>query len=293
MDLGVCLIKYLTLFVCILLFIQILWYNIFSDILTFKIPGWPLSGGFSSIEKQQSLATRHVFRAYSVFLEPAHFSYFVVVGLMVCLFVEKKTNYFIALIFTMALFLSTSSAGIFLSFFIWLYFIYQKYKNLHINPKAILFIILFLIISYLAFQFSETQFGIRKVIAGNGSLIESSRTTGFREFTSLLTPTQSLFGLSLGNEGYFFATKYGYSTIYMNTIGYLITNMGYIGLFIFTIVIGLYFLKTPSRYKIFVLVFILTNTFSAMLFSSNMIQFLVWPLVFTHYNKRESLLNHS
>lgn len=282
-DLAIKLLKYTCIAVCTLLFIQIFWYRFTGEILTMKIPGWKLEGGFSTIDRQIAIAEKHVFRAYSVFLEPAHFSYFVLVGLMVMLFIDKKISYMIAAYYSLALFFCSSSSAIVLTFVIWMFYAYYLFfyvKHMEIGLKSVFLLIVLIVSFYFVIQLPEVQYGIDKILTNKNTLVVSSRTGKYKEYLSLMSEPQKLIGIGMGNEENFFKVEYGIGSLYMNTIGYLITNVGYIGLTIFGIVILLCLIKTPMKYKIFVLVFIVTNYFSGMLFSSNMIFFMVWPLVF-------------
>lgn len=271
--------KYITIaiIVSIILLVQIIAFYLFHVLLTFKIPGLELFGRLVDGEKIIALANRKAFRAYSVFLEPAHYGYYVLPALALSLFTKNK-NYYVAIFLSICLLLSTSSSAIVLTAFIWIaYWVWDIKNNRNsFNLKKIILIAAMVVSSFLLFNTSAVQFGVGKIYSNETGIVYNNvRLNGFVSQIDLLSDVQKIFGIGVGNEEIFLISK-GYDPSYMNSLGYLIFGIGYVGAFTYIIYMFLFFIKTKREYRIFILVFIISNLFSTMLFSSNLIVFLIW-----------------
>ena len=269
--------------VCLLLFIQLIIFYTTHSIVSFKIPGLPISGNEIMVNRQMDIAESHVFRAYSVFLEPAHFAYFVAPALAVELLLEDKRNYLVAIFLTIGLLFCSSSTGILLSAIIWIFYmiyVYAYEKKMKFKPRYLLFLILFILGVYWASNLSFVQYGLDKLFIGDGSheIAKTSRLYGHMKYVDRLDLIQKIFGIGIGNEEFFFLKQFNVKVEYMNTWGYLLINIGYIGLIIFILMYSKLFFNVSVRYRIFIFTFIGCTISSGILFSSNAILFLVWPI---------------
>lgn len=266
----------IAIIVSVLLFVQLIAYYAFNKVYYFKIPGLKLSGQTIDVERYMKNDKR-VFRAFSVFLEPSHFSYYVLPALGLALF-GKKEEIRIALLLSAALIYSSSSSAIVLCAVVWMYYFLLKNNiNNIFNFKTIMLIAVFVIIVIYGKNIPFLKYGIEKVF-NNNTVVKSARTSGHNEIIEMLSFLQKTIGVGLGNEDYFFRNTFLRRIIYMNAIGYIITNVGYIGLTIIAVLMLGLFIRTDKYNRIFIILFILTNFFSAMMFSSNIIMFLIWPI---------------
>lgn len=278
-------IKFTVIFTCLLLWIQIFSYYILGKVLTFKIPGLPIAATAYDTGRLELYYERNIFRPYSLFLEPAHFSYFAIVGLCVVLFINTnkklKKDYFVAIFITISLIASTSSSALFLAIVVWLYYFYLYMKLDKSYTKifySILITFLILGIGALMFKTDTVQFAINKVFTGEN--FGGSRMNSYKVFFENLSDFDKAIGIGIGNEEYFFKANYGMDFGYSNTIGYLIVGTGIIGLTLFFAFLVDLWLRTHRDLRAFVIVFILTIFYSPMLFSINLILILLWPCFF-------------
>lgn len=295
---AVKLIRRLVILSSVILWIQIFYYKIMGKVLTFKIPGFEIAATAYDTKRLELYYEKNIFRPYSLFLEPAHFSYFAIIGLCVVLFINDNGNsikeYLLAIFITASLIASTSSSALFLTVAVWLYYFYRYIKYKHTHLKLLFgIVVLFIIfgIAMVLMQMETVQFAINKVFSGDE--IGGSRMNSYKFYLGSLSGTEKVFGIGVGNEKKFFKESHGIEFGYSNTIGYLMVGTGILGLTLFSAYLILLWIQTHKDLRAFVMVFILTNIYSPMLFSINAIFILLWPCFFSQERRMVGIENRN
>lgn len=288
-KLAIKLLDYVVMLSSLGMFIQVFVYRIFNTILPLKIPGLRLAT--ESISKldvtvmELKVARMGMFRAYSFYLEPAHFCYVATVGLAALLFISQhnKYTYLKAIIISVAVALSTSSTGVILVAIIWISFLFYNFKKNGMKIKGNYILFLFIVIFFLIFMYDTTvvKYAIDKVITDEGKIVSSARTDGYVKYLNLLDSKEKILGVGFGNMDNYFLKAFGVETKYVSTWGHLILSSGWGSLILFFGIMLYFYIKAKPHTRIFVLMFFLINYSSGSLFGVNLFYYLSWVFVFT------------
>lgn len=197
------------------------------------------------------------FRPASFFSEPAFYSNFIMITLVMFMF-DKSIKHYKRLVFffVLGIFLSTSTAGIILTIPLLVLFIIKNYSRKKTIPYLIIGIIgCSLFIVYINTR-TDTEIMNNKFLATikytidkTDTISESRRVGDSFDHLIQLTNLQKLHGIGIGNENVFFNSDH----LYLNSITFLIVTTGYIGLIIFLIFLSFKFIKIKyigSKYLI-------------------------------------------
>lgn len=205
-----------------------------------------------------------LYRPAAFFLEPAHFSSFVSIGLLsIILNNEDKNRIIKAVLISVGLILTTSGLGIGLFVMLWgVYFLNMgKASNgSNVFIKRYLIIILFVLVIFLLLQFSFFSVSIQRIfgtVGGYNAVL--GRLFWWNTYFNSLNGGNLLFGLGIN------ALPNAYFTGFMQ----LLYAKGIIGciLFYWSVLIGLKFPNDFSRYTSIILVLLSFST-AAISFSS-------------------------
>lgn len=199
---------------CAYLYLQFVCSYLFGVFLPQNIlPIETISGVFDA---ESTLSLVGVYRASSFFSEPASFSQYVIPAVCILLLKSggEKKRIIIATIYTIAIFLSTSSLGIILVSLVWLIELYHLTKKNLLKWGVILFIF-FAIGGYFVLANDYIYNSLSSIF---GLLGQANSKTGERVYKGFavfhqLPNVYKLFGIGLGNAKYYIQT-YGIKTIY-------------------------------------------------------------------------------
>ncbi|MEK3717079.1 hypothetical protein [Paenibacillus sp. FSL R7-0333] len=155
-QLGMKLLKYISVFSSVFLIIQFILLNNANYYLSGFIPGLPLS-----IESMHELGRQYILgfarRPTSIFQEPAHFASYVLLYFGIALFSDNKKDKFGLIVIGIALILSGSSTGILIAIGLVVLWLGRLLKQVNDIKKVIniFMIILFLMICF--WMFTKTQ----------------------------------------------------------------------------------------------------------------------------------------
>lgn len=244
---GTVLMKTWSCVVSVGIVLQSLIYYIFHKLQFFWLPVEAFSGGEIRVERlshMELLASEGQFRPSFVFVEPAHFSQYVVVGVLLFLFCEKRKSRAFAGAFlcSLGILLSTSAGGIFVMVLGWAVWLLKILKSAIMKRrigKYIFWFLLFLLTTVMGVllftglgkmmirRINEIGFN-KQTTSGNLRVLR-----GFLVFFELDTCHQ-IFGVGLGNIDEYFtkmhmAMPFG-SGDYMNSFTYLMNSTGVFGI---------------------------------------------------------------
>lgn len=151
-DFGFSVYKIMSLFSSIYLIIQYVLMKTIHYYLPGTIPFLKTSNDI--LEYNIKMMTTSFDRPRSIFIEPAHFAIYVSVFLAIYLFSNKKINYKLILILTLAILLSGSSTGIGSIAIIYLIYFYKNLYHKKIGTKNLILFFLFFVVIVI---FTQTQ----------------------------------------------------------------------------------------------------------------------------------------
>ena len=251
---GKSLMKKWSCVVSVGIVLQSLIYYIFHKFLFFWLPVKAFSGGEIKADRlshMELLASEGQFRPSFVFVEPAHFSQYVIVGLLLFLFCEKEQKKAVmgAILCSIGILLSTSAGGIFVLILGWAVWLLKILNRIIIEwkiEKYIFGFLLFLLVAVIgALLFTEigkmmvrriNEIGFDKqATSGNLRVLK-----GFLAFFKL-NIWRRMFGVGLGNIDEYFAQMlmampYG-SGDYMSSFTYIMNSTGISGVLLFLIIL--------------------------------------------------------
>lgn len=200
-------------------------------------------------------AAARFYRPTSFFLEPAHFSQYVLLYLAYSLFgdyEENRSNLKMAIFITIGLFASTSGQGILLGLLIWGLWWFDEIKKANIKNMVYLIIlaaVISVIILPLVFQTRTVNTAMNRLVTGSGSLGDA--VTG-RLFTynyySELPVLQKIIGMGYGNVP---------KGVYFNSIAYTLYCSGIIGLILIVLIFLDAFIYTRNFQRYFCIIYAL------------------------------------
>lgn len=276
------LIRKLSLFSCFCLWLQLLFYYLFQIVLTFKLPFLQITTDFG----ESYVMYNGVFRAYSLFCEPAAFSYFVVIGLAAYLFlnknIEEKYIFVKALFLSISAIASTSSAGVGMTLIVWLVYFFYGFSETKLNRKKVCFLmvipfVFLILILYLILTDNEyVSWIFGKFIASSVGDDRSSRIMAHQVYFDKLPTSLQIFGVGIGNEEYYFQNIHFMHFGYSSSIGLIIVGIGMIGLTVMGVFFANMFFSIKKELKVFLILFMALMVFSGALFSYQLVYYLLW-----------------
>lgn len=217
------------------------------------------------------------FRPSSFFAEPAFFAYYIILNLILNLFEDNyKNRNKLSILYTLSLFISSSSSGIYLGMIIWVLYFFSKYKS---KFKIILKYIFALFLLGSSFFINEINWSAIRNLGTFGntygyalSKIFSISTSGRigKSFSYLMALEKKhwLLGIGIGNEAYYIDNSDVNSNKYMNAVTSLIFWSGLVGISFFLILNLTLFLSTNNlTVKILLTIYIICGFFSGLYFS--------------------------
>lgn len=262
--------KFVAIIVSLYLIIQKIAFQLFNIILPWLIPGLRVHSE-TYYHTDFDMLFQNFYRPSSIFVEPAHFSEFVIPIFIYVLFSKNsKYKYIISIIFTIALIFSTSGTGIVFTFILWgIWF----FKTFILNFNKLSIVVLPLMASIIFFivaqNFEIIVSSLNRLNLNNPlSSINIRLIRGYIVYSDLPL-LEKIFGIGYGNYGTY-VTGNNINTIYdltgnkvwVNTGAYLLTGTGIIGFFAFLSLYLYLFIKSKSFYKLISLFLILSIFFS-------------------------------
>lgn len=258
-------------------FIQYIVYNLTGTILPWYFSFLPVKYGVNLIENSNYYFSEFGYRFSGLFSEPAHFSQYIAIALMVTIFykpesfiMSKSIRIFISIIFILALLLNGSGTGFAMILFILVLVILNR-NDESLKIKLLKIIFLFLVITFLLYIGSHQILttGLSRILSSSELSSGNIRVLRpFYIFNSL--PILSKFiGVGYANYSEYvisssLVTDYEMSlnSAWTNTIGYILVGSGIIG-FSFYIFFIFYLLRnTKYLYKYLVVMIILFSFFT-------------------------------
>lgn len=163
-KLALNLIRIVSLLACLSLFIQLAAYYVFNITYHAYIPFLTLQEGLElSINNLiiEDYLYISIYRPMTIFGEPSHFAYYIILSLAVLLFIDEGmqqiSKIFLAFIYSSALVLSTSGAGAYSMLIVWLFYLIKRKKFIPvILVSAIMITFIFYATNeYLGYGFSR------------------------------------------------------------------------------------------------------------------------------------------
>lgn len=289
----------LVIFATAFLFIQVILFNYKGYILMGTIPGLKVSNPGYSEEVMKSLYS-YFHRPSSIFLEPGYFAQFTLPYLAYVLFKNRKEikiKFSETIFLTIGLVLTTSGQGIILGLFVWGIWFFTKFynvKNKKINLIFFLGICIFIVAIPIVLKVPVVERSVARLFGSPASSSSSRIFRGFHIYNQLET-IYKFIGVGYGNVGAHIVYK-GIYTIYdtgfiqseyMNSIAYILVNLGVIG-FILMLWIFIYLWKnTFGFYKVCLCILVLLSGVSTFFISSGIVFYL--PIILSGLINKQSI----
>lgn len=229
-------------------FVQYAAYSFTRTILPWHISFLPLRYGIYLVENSIYFFNEFGFRFSGLFSEPAHFSQYISIALLVLLFyrsesfkISKAKKFIGSAVFILSLLLNGSGTGFATSVFIMLLFFFNSEKNTYHNLlMKITFV--FLGVIFLSYIVTNETFNIGLDRILSVSELSTGNIRIFRPFHvfSALPGLNKIIGVGYANYSEYvlnssLATQYELSIniAWTNTIGYVLVGSGILGLFIY------------------------------------------------------------
>lgn len=290
----------LVIFATVFLIIQVVFFRVFNTVIFGVIRS--LTGRPDLINIDLFIqSSKTFFRPSSLFIEPGYYVQFVLPLLAFSLFGIKnqlKQNLREAIFISLGLILSTSGQGIIIGLFEWaaLFFIkIIKLKPIYIIGGLVSMPILFYISS---FEFIDIS--ISRLF---GSATSSSYARIFRGFDifSQIEPIYKIIGVGYGNVGAYMRENgilAAYDTIvaikdieYMNSIAYILVNLGVIGMLIMIWILVYLYNNTWGPFRLCLCVLVLLSSVSTIFLYSNLIFYLA--IILSGFKERNRVINNN
>ncbi|MDK0557892.1 hypothetical protein P6O24_02180 [Clostridium perfringens] len=197
--------KYMVYIACSAIIIQYIGYYFLGTYIQFKIPF--LSYSNDMVDQFDFIASRLLnFRPDSIFLEPSHFTYFIIGYIIICLVKDNKPKILEAVIISICGLMSKSSAGIFFICTIWIYFLIKTIGNhgIKIRRKIKILTYSFILISVISgiYFSSDLKESLNRLKFSENSIAANdvwSKINIGDEYTEILDGIQQIVGAGLGN----------------------------------------------------------------------------------------------
>lgn len=284
------------IFATLFLFVQLFLFNFKGYVLMGTIPGLEISNPGYSEETMRNLYS-YFYRPSSIFLEPGYFPQYTLPYLAYLLFKTRlnvKYRFLEAILLTIAIIFTTSGQGIVISFFVWSLWLLTKFynsKSKKINIKFIMAIVAFIILIPIIINHPTVDRSLGRLF---GTSTASSNSRIFRGFFIYkeLGFIYKIIGVGYGNVGAHILHNQIYTVYdsphivseYMNSVAYILVNLGVIG-FIFMIWIFIYLWKNTSGFnRVCVYILILLSGVSTFFLSNSIVFYL--PIILSVVNKQ-------
>lgn len=232
-------IEFVSLISSILLIVQVI-LHIFGIDFTY-IQKWMLTDALAS-QSYGQIIDSSIYRASSIFLEPAHFSQYVIFGLL-SYFYHRKKKIFCILIVSTSIILSTSGIGIALLLACWVVFLFSIFRK---RVSALFSLLLTAFVSLIAFTILMTNNTFAQSvyrIFGYGT--SDNALKGRLLYWNLyVSPLDSSLSLLFGRGYDSFATVGGYATGLMECLH----CYGVFGLFLLLFLFVVVNIKTKNAF---------------------------------------------
>lgn len=211
---------------CFLLLQKILFetYNVF---IKGFLPFLPLYTSHYETYDYLSIYKQIFYRPTSFFLEPAHYSQYALLGIVIFLFEKKfdRNNILWAFFLSLGVALSTSGQGLLIGTVIWIIYIFKMVFVIRGSFKMKIIAISTLFSALIALPFilriGVISNNISRILSRGESTAVSARTEGFVEFFTQESLWIKFFGAGYGN------TPYG---VWYSSVAYFLYCTGVIGL---------------------------------------------------------------
>lgn len=265
---------------CIAIILQYIAYYTVHYYIEFKIPLLHYSNDIvDSIDRAASQA--YVFRPTSIFLEPAHFTYFISCYLVFLLFYPKRDsrlNRIIeSIIVTTCMVMSVSSTAIVIVAVIWVYYALQLVINrkIEIYAKHRLIIMLGItIVGIIGIRYylnsPSLSYSLERMMYSKNANLASSvwgRVESGEDYFKQLDPISKVFGIGLGNMP---STSSYFSSIY-----YVLYCTGIIGAAIIVCWMIKTYISTNQMGRLILIIFLAFCFSSPIIISGYFIEFLI------------------
>lgn len=276
-DYALVVYKYIAVFACLFLILQLLCLYFFNYYLPGYLPIFSvredlLNFSFTSVSEN---------RARSIFAEPAEFSTYIVTFLAIQLFSirKNKNDLLLSLFLTISVFLSLSSTGILVSASIWLFwFVMNRAVPSHIKISGIALLLFFL------FLFSKTDLFssilIERLQTGSSSM--NGRFNGYDFLFHKFRDSNFMMTWGEGMDRY--------DDIYLPGFVRLTYYFGLIGLCIFLIVNFWYYKKSNFLCRVLIIIILGLNVGTAVVFSPAFLFYYSFIIV-NKKKKKHTLIN--
>lgn len=246
-------IKYISVLATIYILIQNIGYRAFGIILKGFLPMVPLYTSQYETFDYASMYDMLFYRPTSFFLEPAHYSQYVLIGLVTFLFKGElyKKNISLAIFLTIGVLLSTSGQGLIIACFVWLVFICNLiFGKRKIGKKRILglfFLMIFVISAPVIISSNIVQDNLSRFMATGSNTALTARTEGYVAYLKVDNIYIKIFGAGFGN------TPFGY---WFSGVSYILYCLGFFGLIFLVGIFAKYYIgaKNNNYTKMVVLV---------------------------------------
>ncbi len=252
-------------------FIQYFAYNLTGKILPWHFNFLPVKYGTNLIENSTYFFNEFGYRFSGLFSEPAHFSQYISIALLVILFyksndfmVSRFVKIFVSVVFILALLLNGSGTGFAMIVFIMALFVLNNEKNTLKNVLLKIFFIALGII-FLVYIISNQTFNVGLDRILSISDLSSGNIRIFRPFYvfNSLPVLNKFIGIGYANYSTYvinssLATAYELSinSAWTNTFGYILVGSGILG-FLFYIGFVMYLFKNTKYFYRYLVVLIL------------------------------------
>ncbi|WP_404330370.1 hypothetical protein [Mesobacillus maritimus] len=239
------IIKNVSILATIYILIQNISYNYFGIILKGFLPFIPVYTSHYETYDYASIYNMLFYRPTSFFLEPAHYSQYALIGLVVLLYKEKfnMKNIISSIFLTTGILISTSGQGLILAAFLWvLYAVYILFSNTLSKQKRLfgmIFPILLLVILPFILQSDVVQNNISRILASGTGTAFAARAEGYFAFGLKDNIFTLFFGAGFGN------TPEG---IWYSSLAYLLYCTGIIGLVFFVGILLMFYINAKNLY---------------------------------------------
>ncbi|WP_313163898.1 hypothetical protein [Sedimentibacter sp.] len=300
-DYGIKILHLLSVAISVYIILQFIAFNFIGIVLPFKILPFPL---YRNVDMQEvfRVATTYYFRPMGVFVEPGFAAQFLLPGLIFSLFgnlSKNKTEYKSAVVIFIAIFLTTSTQGVFFGLIaIAAYLLYNIKSDLKQGNglKAILLIFIALIAGFYILNMDAIKLAINKVTwAGSAGSSASLRILrGFAVFLSLPF-IYKIIGVGHGNLGNFvlehqIITKYDpivmtqLAADYANSISMTLLYYGVFGFLILCYIYWKFLRETEKEFRLLVIINVGLIFVAGALFNYLMLYY--FAFIYAGYSKR-------
>ncbi|MBM6619099.1 hypothetical protein [Bacillus suaedaesalsae] len=261
--------------------IYVLLQYFFWQIFNFHLPSvinnaliQPASEGYANTVRLTEYYTTRYIRPPSFFGEPAYYSYYTLVGLVLSLFSNisrgEIIKYVIPILLSIGIIISTSTSGIYLLLLVWLFYFFKVSKEKSGFKKSFLLapitslLILIVFAIYLKTRKNDFFLKIGDILSKPFEFEETSRLGGSYDLFNYLDGIHRFLGTGFGNENIFLHLD----SVYYNSITVILLSSGYLGFITFCAFAGNLLRKKGSINFLLALIYILLCFSSSILYSS-------------------------